>query len=87
MRYQIIACLFDPTIPCQQEALGNNVELLKKTQFEYDYITNESKPFSDRVTMLKAMYQIEGGAIEEKPFTDEYIIEQDGDGVYLYKRI
>lgn len=87
MDYQVIACLFDPSIPCIQEEIGSNIELLKKTEFEYKYITDENKPFSDRVTMLKSMYQIDGGAIEEKPSTDEYIIEQDSDGVYLYQRV
>lgn len=89
MDYKLIAHLLDPSAAHQMEALGGeNSELYLKTKFDFGYITNEQKPFSDRVKMLLTMYSISEtfATIEQFDSTEDYIIDQDGDGVYLWAK-
>lgn len=76
-KYQIVACLLNP--------LDDEYQL-KGVVDDYKFITNKKKNFQARVNIL-SLYPIKSNVVEEHNSTNEYLIEEDADGVYLLNLI
>lgn len=86
-KYKNTAILHDPSTPEQQELLNGNVEAIKMRQFNFNYISDVEKPFSNRVKMLKTMFGIADGEIVELDSTSESVILFKDDAIILFEKI
>ncbi len=81
-KYKIIAYLISTESDWQTESLGKDYEEVKK---DYVFISDKENPFQERMrTLMK--YNIDGD-VEIRNEREEYIIDEDNDGLYLLKRI
>ena len=81
-KYKIVAYLISPYTNWQRDSLADDYE---DVQNDYDFIANENNSFQERVKMLMK-YHIDGD-VETHAESEPYIIDEDGDGLYLLKRI
>ena len=81
-KYKIVAHPISPGTAWQRDSLADDYE---NVQNDYDFISNENNSFQERVKMLMK-YHIDG-AVETHAESEPYIIDEDGDGLYLLKRI
>lgn len=77
-KYKIIAYLINPK---DEEGMKD-----ESVFNDYDFISNISNDFYERVNCLKK-YQGDFNAIEEHKFDVQFIIEEDSDGLYLLEKI
>ena len=81
-RYKIIAYLICPYSGWQKDSLVDDYE---DVQNDYDFISDENNSFPERVKALMK-YAI-NGCVETHAESAPYIIDEDGDGLYLLKRM
>ena len=85
-RYKIVAHLIYPHTDWQNKSLGDDYQTISS---DYDFISDESNPEQERIQRLMK-YQLTdsfGGTVEMYPNDAPYFIDEDGDGLYLMKRI
>lgn len=82
-RYKLVAYLIDPDAEFQKASLGKMYEKSLK-----DFQTVEKGGRKAIETMLKYKFDTgETEVTETFQADEEYIIDRDGDGFYLYRRI
>lgn len=87
-KYQIVGYLIDPDAGFQKSQLSHNDYLEAKS--DYDAIMNsyESGTIPNgEILSLFDKYKIDNGNIETIMSNDDFVIDTDGDGVYLLKKI
>lgn len=82
--YRIVAYLIDPSSEWQKSSVSGDD--YAETVSDYDFISDVTNDFEERMKCLEK-YSVTDGAIERHYCDDEYIIDEDADGIYLLKRI
>ena len=82
--YRIVAYLIDPSSEWQKSSVSGDD--YAETVLDYDFISDVTNDFEERIKCLEK-YSVTDGAIERHYSDDEYIIDEDADGIYLLKRI
>lgn len=87
-KYQIVGYLIDPNLEWQRKQLSRTAYIEAKS--DYDAIMNNfengTSPTEDVLTIFNK-YAIDNGNVETLNSNDEFVIDVDGDGVYLLKRL
>jgi hypothetical protein len=84
-QYQIVAYLIDPNADWQREELSSDDYEESKRDFEI--LSNLNCNLNRQAINIFRKYQINSGAVEERNSEEPFIMDIDGDGIYLLKRI
>lgn len=84
-QYQIVAYLIDPNADWQREGLSSDDYEESKRDFEI--LSNLNCNLNRQAINIFRKYQINNGAVEEHNSEEPFIMDIDGDGIYLLKRI
>lgn len=84
-QYQIVAYLIDPNADWQREGLSSDDYEESKRDFEI--LSNLNCNLNRQAINIFRKYQINSGAVEEHNSEEPFIMDIDGDGIYLLKRI
>lgn len=82
--YRIVAYLINPSSEWQKSSVSG--DYYAEMVSDYDFISDVTNDFEERMKCLEK-YSVTDGAIERHYSDDEYIIDEDADGIYLLKRI
>ena len=83
--YQIVSYLIDPSADWQKNALSSDEYEESKRDFEL--LSHSAGNLNKQVMNIFRKYQINSGAVEEHNSEEPFIMDIDGDGIYLLKRI
>ena len=84
-QYQIVAYLIDPNADWQREGLSSDDYEESKRDFEI--LNNLNCKLNRQAINIFRKYRINSGAVEEHNSEEPFIMDTDGDGIYLLKRI
>ena len=84
-QYQIVAYLIDPNAEWQKEGLSSDDYEDSKRDFEI--LSNLNCNLNKQAMDIFRKYQINNGSVEEHNSEEPFIMDVDGDGIYLLKRI
>lgn len=84
-QYQIVAYLIDPNADWQREGLPS--EDYEESKRDFEILSNLNCKLNRQAINIFRKYRINDGAVEEHNSEEPFIMDIDGDGIYLLKRI
>ena len=83
--YQIVSYLIDPNAPWQAGELS--LDEYEDENRDFKLLKYSAGNLNKQVMNIFRKYQINNGAVEEHNSEEPFIMDWDGDGIYLLKRI
>ena len=84
-QYQIVAYLIDPNADWQREGLS--LDDYEESKRDFEILSNLNCKLNRQAINIFRKYRINSGAVEEHNSEEPFIMDIDGDGIYLLKRI
>ena len=83
--YQMVSYLIDPNAPWQSGELS--LDEYEEENRDFKLLKYSAGKLNKQVMNIFRKYQINNGAVEEHNSEEPFIMDWDGDGIYLLKRI
>ena len=84
-QYQVVAYLIDPNADWQRGELSS--DSYEESKRDFELLSNLDGNLNRQAMNIFRKYQINNGAVEEHDSEEPFMMDIDGDGIYLLKRI
>ena len=84
-QYQVVAYLIDPNADWQRRELSS--DSYEESKRDFELLSNLDGNLNRQAMNIFRKYKINNGAVEEHDSEEPFIMDIDGDGIYLLKRI
>ena len=84
-QYQVVAYLIDPNADWQRGELSS--DSYEESKRDFELLSNLDGNLNRQAMNIFRKYKINNGAVEEHDSEEPFIMDIDGDGIYLLKRI